>query len=443
MVELSRRDFVRNGGAGIVALGAAGLAGCTSSLPGMGADGAGSDKVGSWLAEPALTDLLDDDYLTEEVEEFDIADVELSDREFDYTDVEAVFDNEEELVVYWPLEDETGVRDRTGIPAIDLDWQLSQQVNWEFSVESESGGSVGGTDTASTELQISVLTGSFDPDEIETALENWADEQFEDEGFSREGERDGYDRYAAGEYGFAVGTDHVIEVQTDPIVETTAAIEAVLDVRETGTNRWTDEEAVRDLLGQAGVGHLSEGELHEAQNREKLLAEQIEQRFGVETADTDELVAHRVEQRFGVATTDIDELLEHHVQNWYGVDDPDELSEREQERIRADLEQEVESIEDDVDRSLERIEDGIDIEDWEDGLVGSIGSFEIDGETTELTTAFLYESGSAADVEALREHVDINRDVGDRWGTLEDYEVEESDRVLVVSGSVRTRSLLF
>lgn len=185
-----------------------------------------------------------------------------------------------------------------------------------------------------------------------------------------------------------------------------------------------DDEAVQDLLDQTGVGHLSEGELHEAQNREKLLAEQIE-------------------QRFGVATTDVDELVEHRVQNWYGIDDPDELSEQEQEQIRVDIEQEVESIEDDVDRSLERIEDEIDIEDWEDGLVGSIGSFEIGGETTELTTAFLYESESAADAEAFREHVDTNRDVGDRWGTLDDYEVDASDRVLAVSGTIRTRSLLF
>lgn len=447
MVDISRREFVRNGGGSMLAIGMAGLAGCTSSLPGTSDDGTGSDEVGSWLVEPTLTDLFDDDRLTEQYE--DVDDIELRDREFEYTDAEAVFDNEEELVVYWPLEDETGVRDRTGVPAIDLDWQLDQQVTWEFSAENEESGGAERTGTASTDLQISVLTGSFNPDEIETTLENWADDQFEDEdedgddGFSSEGELDGYDLYEGGEYGFAVSTDHVLEIRTDPVVETTAALEAVSNGHERGTDRWTDDEGVQDMLDQAGVGHLSEAERHEARSRENLVAERVEQRFGVETADADELLEHHAEQRFGVATTDTDELLERHVQDQYGIDDPDELSERERDQLRDTIERELASLEEEVDRSLESIEDGIDIEEWEDGLAGSIRSLEIDGETTELTTAFLYESESAADVDSLHEHVGSNRDVGDRWGTLDDYEVDASGRVLVVSGTVRTRSVLF
>ncbi|WP_148860412.1 hypothetical protein [Natronococcus pandeyae] len=436
----------------MLAIGMAGLAGCTSSLPGMNDDGTGSDEVESWLVEPTLADLFDDDRLTEQYEAVD--DIELRDREFEYTDAEAVFDNEEELVVYWPLEDETGVRDRTGVPAIDLDWQLDQRVTWEFSAENERAGGAERTGTASTDLQISVLTGSFDPDEIETTLENWADDRFEEQtededgdededGFSSEGDRNGYELYEAGEYGFAVGTDHVVEIQTDPVVETMAALEAVLNGHERGTDRWTDDEGVQDLLDQAGVGHLSEAELHEARNRENLVAGRVEQRFGVETADADELLEHRVEQRFGVATTDTDELLEQHVQDQYGVDDPDELSERERDRLRETIEREFASLEEEVDRSLESIEESIDVEEWEDGLEGSIRSLEIDGETTELTTAFLYESESAADVDSLHEYVGSNRDVSDRWGTLNDYEVDASGRVLVVSGTIRTRSLLF
>ncbi|MFC4438340.1 MULTISPECIES: hypothetical protein [Natrialbaceae] len=427
----------------MLAIGMAGLAGCTSSLPGMSDDGAGNDEIGSWLAEPGLAEILDDDRLTEAYGDVDVVDAELRDREFDYTDVQAVFDHEEELVVYWPLEDATGVRDRTGIPAIDLEWQLSQRVDWEFSAESE---------TASARVRINVLAGSFDPDEIETALESWAEDQFENEteddeededGLSREGERDGYELYEAGEYGFAVGSDRVIEVQTESIIETTAALEAVLNGRETGTDRWTDDEEVQELLDRAGVGHLSEGELHEPHNRETLIAEQIERQFGVETADADELLAHRIEQRLGIATTDVDELVDHQLREWYGVDDPDEVPEEERERLRDDIEQDVASFEEEVNRELESVEDSIDIEDWEDGLVGSIRSLEIEDETTELTEAFLYESASAADADALREQVDTNRDLDDRWATLSEYEVDASNRILVVSGSVRTRSLLF
>lgn len=436
----------------MLAIGMAGLAGCTSSLPGMSDDGAGNDEIGSWLVEPALAEILDDDRLTEAYGDVDVVDAELRDREFDYTDVQAVFDHEEELVVYWPLEDATGVRDRTGIPAIDLEWQLSQRVDWEFSAESESDGGNEESETASARVRINVLAGSFDPGEIETALESWAEDQFENEteddqgdedGLSREAERDGYELYEAGEYGFAVGADRVIEVQTESIIETTAALEAVLNGRETGTDRWTDDEEVQELLDRAGVGHLSEGELHEPHNRETLIAEQIERRFGVETADADELLAHRIEQRLGIATTDVDELVDHQLREWYGVDDPDEVPEGERERLRDDIERDVASLEEEVNSELESVEDSIDIEDWEDGLVGSIRSLEIEGETTELTEAFRYESASAADADALRERVDTNRDLDDRWATLSEYEVDASDRILVVSGSVRTRSLLF
>ncbi|MFC6767746.1 hypothetical protein [Natrinema soli] len=53
---------------------------------------------------------------------------------------------------------------------------------------------------------------------------------------------------------------------------------------------------------------------------------------------------------------------------------------------------------------------------------------------------FLYDSEGDAD--ALSDHADSNRDVSDRWATLEDSSIDGSGRTLVLSGTVRTRSLL-
>lgn len=445
MEDLSRRAFVRNGSAGLLAAGTAGLAGCTSSLP-VGDDESQNDEARTWLADPSFADLLDEDQLPDDTEADDI-DAELQNREFDYTDANAVFDNEEELLTYWPLQDDTQVRDRAGVSATDLDWQLTQVLTWELSRETESRRSYRGR-AATAELQIGVLAGSFDSETVETALEDWADEQFDtdaddEDGLSREDERGDYVLYEATEYGFAVSADRIVQIEADAAVDAGVALEQVLDAHENETGRWTDDGGVQDLLNRAGIAHLSEGELHQPRNYDELLAERVEQQFGVATTDQEELVEYRVEQWFDVATTDLDELLEQVARRRYGVADPDELSRRRRDNLRNDLERRLASIEDDVDRELESLEESIDIESWEEGLRGSVQSLEIDGETTELTEAFLYDSESDADVDALRDHVEVNRDVDDRWATLEDYEIDGTATVVSVTGTVRTRSLLF
>ena len=65
----------------------------------------------------------------------------------------------------------------------------------------------------------------------------------------------------------------------------------------------------------------------------------------------------------------------------------------------------------------------------------AIAADEFDGETSD------HHEGDA-DSEALRDHVESNRNIGDRWGTMSDYSVSDEGRTLVLTGTVRTRALV-
>lgn len=79
--------------------------------------------------------------------------------------------------------------------------------------------------------------------------------------------------------------------------------------------------------------------------------------------------------------------------------------------------------------------------DWEEGYIGDRRSLRFDGTTSDYTAVYLYESERDADPGALEDHVEANRDVGDEFATLEGYSISERGRVLVLSGSRRTRAL--
>jgi len=111
--------------------------------------------------------------------------------------------------------------------------------------------------------------------------------------------------------------------------------------------------------------------------------------------------------------------------------------------VETELERQYGDPDNIPDQQRQEIEDRIEdqFDDWERGLTGAT-SYEFDGDTSEFTEVFLYDSESDANAEALTDHVDSNRDVSDRWATLEDSSIDGSGRTLVLSEPVRTRSLL-
>ncbi|QFU84049.1 hypothetical protein [Natronorubrum aibiense] len=379
--NISRRTFVRNGSAGILAVGSAGLAGCTSSLPivGGGESGVATDN---WLADLSFEQLFQEADLTDEYPNATLEDHDRTGQSFDAVVPQAVFDNEEQLVVYWPLEQGSELRSKVGVPETDLDWQLTQRVDWEYeySYTSETTYSSQTIDeTGLASVDVGTLSGSFEPDSVETNLENWADDRYSDAtDLSSEGEHEGFDLYKIDEQAFAVSDEYVIEASADSYLDPVAVVEAVIDVQSSGDGTWTETDDGEALLAQFDTGHFAEGEIH-----------------------TSRTVDARLEEQYG---------------------DLGSISDARREDLEA------------------RIEDSLD--DWETGLTGTATAYEFDGETTDLQEAFLYENEDDADPDALREHVDSNRNVGDRWGTISDYSVSDEGRTLVLTESVRTRSLL-
>ena len=360
--DISRRNLLRNGGAGLLAIGTAGMAGCLDDVPVVGdvASSASGPSAEEWLANLQFDAVHDEDEMEEQVTGFGTEDVEIDDHEepefeFSYVVPQAVFDNEEELLVYWPLEQGEGQRNRVGVPATEVDWQIQQETEWEWEytyTQETVGGTHENTDTGRTTLEVNVLAGEFVLDDVEDALEEWAEDRY-DEDLSSEGEYDGFDLYEVDDMGFALRDDYLLEVSADQYVEFLAALEATIDARFDADGRWTDDEDAGGLLDHYASGHLVDGEIHEP----------------------------------------LDE------------------------------------------------EDGFGAEEWEDGLVGSVTSYEFGGDTTELTEVYLYEEERDADADALLEHVESNRDIRDQWASLEDYDVTDEGRVLILSGTVRTRAL--
>ncbi|SIR58859.1 hypothetical protein [Natronorubrum thiooxidans] len=379
--NLSRRNFIRNSSATALAVGSAGLAGCTSSLPIVG-DDASAVAVDEWLVELSFTELFQDDDLNDEYEDATLETHDQTDFTFDSVVPQAVFDNEEELVVYWPLEQGSDLRGKTGVPETDIDWQLSQHVAWEYEfsyTQTTWGGEQTYNNTRTASADIGTLSGSFELETVEENLENWADDRYSsDNDLSSEGEYEAFDLYQIEGQAFAVGDSHVIEASVDSALDPIAVVKAAIDARWNSDGNWAETDDGETLLAQFDAGHLAEGEVHTPRSVDSILEEQ------------------------------------------YGgsADIPDSR--------RDDLEEQIED----------------DLDDWETGLTGTATAHEFDGETTALQEVFLYENEDDADPEALRDHVDSNRNIGNRWATISDYSVSDEGRTLVLTGTVRTRALL-
>ena len=380
--DISRRTLLRNGGIGLVAMSTAGLAGCTSSLPVVGDDSASGPAVDRWLVDLSFSDLFDESELTDEYDDGELEGYDRTGFEFDTVVPQAVFDNEEELVVYWPLEQGSELRSTAGVTATDLDWQLTQHVEWEYDVtytQETWDGTQSYEDERSASIDIGTLAGTFDPADVEDSLEDWADDQSaEDEGLSSEGEYEGFDLYAFEGSAFGVNESYVVRVAGNRSLDSLEALEAAIDVQTTSVGGLSETDDGETLLAQFESAHFASGELHEPRTVES----EIERQYG-----------------------DIDDI-------------PD--------RQRDDLE--------------EHFEDRLD--DWELGLVGSASAYEFDGDKTDVHEVYLYETESDADAGELRDHVESNRDITDQWATIEDLSIGDEGRTLVLSGRVRTRALL-
>ena len=380
--DISRRRLLRNGGIGLAAMSTAGLAGCTSSLPVVGDGSASGPSVDSWLVDLLFSDLFDESELTDEYDDGELEGYDRTGFEFDTVVPQAVFDNEEELVVYWPLEQGSELRSTAGVTATDLDWQLTQRVEWEYEVtytQETWDGTQSHEDQRSASIDIGTLAGTFDPADIEESLEEWAEDQSaEDEDLSNEGEYEEFDLYAYETSAFGVSESYVIRVAGSHSLDSIEALEAAIDVQTTSVGGLSETDDGDALLAQFESAHLASGELHEPRTIES----QIERQYG----------------------------------------DTDEMSDRQLEGLE------------------EQFEDRLD--DWEVGLVGSASAYEFDGDMTDIHEVYLYESASDADADELRDHVESNRDISDQWAMIEDLSVDEEERTLVLSGRVRTRALL-
>ncbi|ELY45548.1 Rossmann-fold NAD(P)-binding domain-containing protein [Natronorubrum tibetense] len=380
--DISRRTLLRNGGIGLVAMSTAGLAGCTSSLPVVGDDSASGPAVDRWLVDLSFSDLFDESELTDEYDDGELEGYDRTGFEFDTVVPQAVFDNEEELVVYWPLEQGSELRSTAGVTATDLDWQLTQHVEWEYDVtytQETWDGTQSYEDERSASIDIGTLAGTFDPADVEDSLEDWADDQSaEDEDLSSEGEYEGFDLYAFEGSAFGVSESYVVRVAGSQSLDSVEALEAAIDVQTTSVGGLSETDDGDALLAQFESAHFASGELHEPRT-----------------------VESKIERQYG----DIDDI-------------PD--------RQRDDLE--------------EHFEDRLD--DWELGLVGSASAYEFDGDMTDVHEVYLYETESDADAGELRDHVESNRDITDQWATIEDLSIDDEGRTLVLSGRVRTRALL-
>lgn len=386
--DYSRRNFLRSSSVGMLAVGSAGLAGCTSSLPIVGDDGVSDAALDSWLVELPFTDLFQDDELASDREDAELEGHEQRDRSFDAVVPQAVLDNEAELTFYWPLQQGSGQRDRVGVTATELDWQLTQSVTWdyEFTYTYTGWSEQEETRERTAALDIGTFAGSFDPATIEENLNDWADGEFSedgDDGLESAGEHEGFDCYETDRMAFGVSDEYVLTVEGNSYLDSTTALEAAIDAHVNAEARWTETDNGEAVLSSFDSGHLAEATVHETASSR---------------------VASRLEQNGMLRRReDIDELSS------------DELDDR---------------------------KESIDFGDWEEGLAGTATAYEFDGDSTELQAVYLYESESDADADALEDYADSNRDIGDEFATLEEYSIETEGRTLVLTGSIRTRSLL-
>ncbi|AGB31544.1 hypothetical protein C488_13786 [Natrinema pellirubrum DSM 15624] len=244
----TRRGILRRGGAGLAAIGTTALAGCASELPLIG-DGDGDEDdsepaIEAWLTDPEPADFLRESY--------EVRDREFRERNFRYQDPSVVFDNDDRL----SYDDLWGrlVRDAVNVPAMDLDWQLVQHVDWWLDlVHTDSGANV----TERVRPEVHVLAGSLDPDAIAAHLE---DESTGD--VVAAGTAHGFDLYELGSFRFALRDDFAVRTLSDVWIDSDAVLEYVLAARwdggdSDGPRRWADDDHAGPLLAERGSGQFS------------------------------------------------------------------------------------------------------------------------------------------------------------------------------------------
>lgn len=260
---LSRRDLIRHGGTGITAVGIAGLAGCTGSIPFIG-DDADTEAIGNWLVDPTFADIVDPSRYEAQYDDFERSEPSEFQTTFNYTVVDAVFDNAEELDSYDLLENDNSsqLRSQASVPASELDWQLSQSLSWDWEftyTRSSYASETEETDTQTSNLSVSVIAGSFTPDDIEDSLENWAGENTD---FTSEGEYEGYDFYKVPNSAFGVSEDAVVRVRASASdIDVITALELVIDANVDGSPRLTDSDDANELLSQFEQADINAGRL--------------------------------------------------------------------------------------------------------------------------------------------------------------------------------------
>ena len=393
--DISRRNFIRNGTTGAAAVGVAGLAGCTSSLPFIGDDA--SFEGDAWLFVPSYSDVQDLGPIVEDRsdrEDPELEDAELYGRDFDYVVPEEILDNEEEIDGNDKLTIGSLSRERFGVPAPEADWSLTQSIEWrlEYTYTREQ---YDGTTTEegedNTTVDVDVHSGSFETDDVVDALEHWVENELadptadDDPELESNGHQADFDRYEVDDYAFGVHEDYLIQVDADAgagtdYVDPTAVLEAAIDARENDEDLWVDDEDGEALLEHVEDGDAIEGKLYTPKTAEA----QLEEEYGEEFVDE--------------------------------MDD------------------------DDFEEAAEIIVEERGYDDWEIGLVGDAESKDVDGDETDIHEVYLYETEQDVDREAFSDAVETERGYADEWEFLEDYSIEVDGRVIILTGTQRTRS---
>lgn len=282
--ELSRRSFIRNSSATAVTVGLAGLAGCTSSLPFIGGDGA---DLSDWVFTPSFDDVLDND-------DAEVEDLVTTDRSFVSIVPEAVYENEDDLETHRFVSIGSNIRGRSGAAAVDTDWALHQNVEWEYELSTSGPGTA--------DVSAEIVAGEFDTGTVADNLEKWAEDQYgndeDEEVLESAGSEPGFELYEVEEFAFGVSEDLLIQSRGDYPVDPVAVVEEAIAAHENETNLWTDDDHGGELLAEYDEGDYVFGELHRPETVEAKLERDYdeEQRDNLDDEDREEIEENYEEQ---------------------------------------------------------------------------------------------------------------------------------------------------
>lgn len=293
----SRREVLRKGSAGLLAVGTVGLAGCGDVIGGGGGGGGpsyASGQVADWLCDVRLdaADRPDDDERS---------------WSFDYHVPDVVFENEEYLS-YSFLDASNELRNETGVTAADLDWYLQQN----------------------TDASVEIAAGSFEIESIEEGLDDHWDGrvrfigQYEDN--SQTFDLFEYDeREDPRRYQYAVNDEYVL--RTTWAGETDDILDQVIDARWGEVGRWTEDPDGERLLEDLEIGQQVSGSVFEPLDPNDVdLDEENEWQYGIvgstSTADVDGETTDITQQLLFERERDVDpEGFERFVERNRDIDD--------------------------------------------------------------------------------------------------------------------------